>query len=478
MIKSYKFLKKQRIFLNVSKEYLDCNKDDIVRIDEESAKYFLDDTLELTDNWRNIITDNIENESQISTTNKTVTVNNVISTVKGVWLASDVGHIGTNYYRGNGFIGKEITLYKPLNTATTPVIVSYESIGDTITTVDSYQTYVKYFELCASYNKSLNVVIQTPDIIPSGSILKIESIDESGSIIETRERIFDTISNTSISLYISGFSFNISKKYKVTLTLPQAITTDYTATCTLDEINIDVAVGASIKNNGIINGLNNISINLYDSNNDIILTPTQVNMSISLNDFYKVADDTLISNVSSNGSIITNQDNVSYILQSDGNIELDITPISAGTPSYNELTITEFPLNADTFTIGLEIYEFNDDITNVGNGHIFIDILGLTTIEEVVTASKNTIYNNTNYELLINDNVNVLEVTASKYFEIYNTLITQDNNSRMNWADNNFGGGIGASVIGIDPTTTYYLLIQSMNGENIFMSDELPYSKV
>ena len=55
----------------------------------------------------------------------TVTSKYTPTQVLAVWLASDVGRTGTNYFAGGGFVGTTITLGVALPAAVTPVIIDY-----------------------------------------------------------------------------------------------------------------------------------------------------------------------------------------------------------------------------------------------------------------------------------------------------------------------------------------------------------------
>jgi hypothetical protein len=78
----------------------------------------------------------VVDESQISQSASLVTVSNTLVTaVTGIWLATDPGHTGTNYYSGGSFVAAsgEITPGTPLPGATTSVLVNYSftAIDDT-----------------------------------------------------------------------------------------------------------------------------------------------------------------------------------------------------------------------------------------------------------------------------------------------------------------------------------------------------------
>lgn len=70
----------------------------------------------------------IVDEAQTSTTTTKVTVMYLPLSVTGVWLASDPGHAGTNYYTGGSFTGLDLTLGTPLPGATTAVLVNYDAL--------------------------------------------------------------------------------------------------------------------------------------------------------------------------------------------------------------------------------------------------------------------------------------------------------------------------------------------------------------
>ena len=89
-------------------------------------------------NWSTLIDDNytlktvavtaVVDEAQTSSATTTVTITNKpIYSVTGVWLATDTGHTGTNYYTGGSYVVATgvITLGSVLSGATTAVIINY-----------------------------------------------------------------------------------------------------------------------------------------------------------------------------------------------------------------------------------------------------------------------------------------------------------------------------------------------------------------
>jgi hypothetical protein len=67
-------------------------------------------------------------ETHVSTNVTHVTVDHTVRHVKGVWLATDPGHTGTNYFTGGNFAGNTITLGTPLPGAATNVQVVYSCL--------------------------------------------------------------------------------------------------------------------------------------------------------------------------------------------------------------------------------------------------------------------------------------------------------------------------------------------------------------
>ncbi len=63
-----------------------------------------------------------------STNSNQLDVNHDVRDVQGVWLASDPGHTGTNYFTGGGFNGKTINLGTSLSTGNTDVEIVYSCI--------------------------------------------------------------------------------------------------------------------------------------------------------------------------------------------------------------------------------------------------------------------------------------------------------------------------------------------------------------
>ncbi|MFP7756266.1 S8 family serine peptidase [Thermodesulfobacteriota bacterium B35] len=67
-------------------------------------------------------------ETHSSTGTSSVVVNHTIRDVQGVWLATDPGHTGVNYFIGGNFAGTTITFGTPLPTAGTDVEVVYSCL--------------------------------------------------------------------------------------------------------------------------------------------------------------------------------------------------------------------------------------------------------------------------------------------------------------------------------------------------------------
>lgn len=67
-------------------------------------------------------------ETCTSNTSTQITVNHIVRHVQGVWLATDINHVGTNYFTGGSFTGNTITLGTPLPTANTNVEVVYSCL--------------------------------------------------------------------------------------------------------------------------------------------------------------------------------------------------------------------------------------------------------------------------------------------------------------------------------------------------------------
>jgi len=67
-------------------------------------------------------------ETHVSTNSTHVTVDHAVRHVQGVWLATDPGHAGTNYFTGGSFAGGIITLGTALAGAATNVQVVYSCI--------------------------------------------------------------------------------------------------------------------------------------------------------------------------------------------------------------------------------------------------------------------------------------------------------------------------------------------------------------
>jgi len=67
-------------------------------------------------------------EDHVSTNTTQVNVDHTVRDVQGVWLATDPGHTGTNYFTGGNFAGNTITLGSPLPGAATNVQVVYSCL--------------------------------------------------------------------------------------------------------------------------------------------------------------------------------------------------------------------------------------------------------------------------------------------------------------------------------------------------------------
>jgi len=76
--------------------------------------------------WTLTLVEKVVNEKQTSLSSNLVDVDSDIYTIEGVWLATDTGHTGTNYYLPNGsFTGKRILLGTKLSTSFADMQVNY-----------------------------------------------------------------------------------------------------------------------------------------------------------------------------------------------------------------------------------------------------------------------------------------------------------------------------------------------------------------
>ena len=67
----------------------------------------------------------VVDEAQTSISNSTVLTTYAMIGVSGVWLATDPGHTGTNYYTAGSFTESVITLGTPLPNPNEPVLINY-----------------------------------------------------------------------------------------------------------------------------------------------------------------------------------------------------------------------------------------------------------------------------------------------------------------------------------------------------------------
>lgn len=80
---------------------------------------------EITVKFNGLTTYQITNEQQTSTAKDRVSTDAIIDSVQGVWLGTDPGHTGTNYYTGGSFNIREIELGTELPNQNTDVLIDY-----------------------------------------------------------------------------------------------------------------------------------------------------------------------------------------------------------------------------------------------------------------------------------------------------------------------------------------------------------------
>jgi hypothetical protein len=447
--------------------------------------------LRLMTKWQSAISSSVVDEAQTSTTTTTVDTTWNIDTVEGVWLATDTGHTGTNYYTGGSINGNTITLGTALAGATTNVIINYTALGRTVTTTGGTVAFTKTFEDSdiVSDQKLIKATFTIGGTIPAGATIFVDAYNASDALVETKYEVLATATDTTITKWFSGCYLNDAEKFVVRGVLPQASGSNYTVKCIIEEIIPDDVRYVEITNDGLVSGVNNLHLQLKDASAVELDTKGIIKIMVASDGLGSFGAATLLNGVAvgTDGELIETADDQRMLIMSedDGDIDLNLTPTNAGTATVSILTFgTAAPTTGDTVTFGTEVYEFTTDdttpLTAPTNIRIDMSAYSVTTHTTAAQAFKAVFNLNTSYECVASGAAAAITITALKYFVTYNSLATTASITATAtgvWEDTTFGGGTGSSVTGVDPTAKYYLLIETLDGKR-FVSDVLPYASV
>lgn len=447
--------------------------------------------LSLMTKWQHCITSAVVDEAQTSSAVTTVSTTFDIDTVDGVWLATDTGHTGTNYFTGGSVSGKVITLGTALASASTNVIINYNALGKTVATSGGAVAFTKTFEdsNIVSDQKIIKVTVTTVGTMPAGATLYLDAYDSSNTLVETKSEILGAVATTSATKWFSGCYLNDAEKFVIRGTVPQASGSTYTVTIVVDEIIADDVRYVSIVNDGIIAGDNTLHLQLKDASNVDLDTKGIIRVYVATDGIGSFAGASVINGIAvgTDGELIETADDQSMLIMSeaDGDIDLTLTPTNAGTATVTILTFgTAAPTTGDTVTFGTEVYEFTTDDTTplTAPTNIRID-MALYTVTTHTTAAQafKTVFNlETSYDVVASGAAAAITLTAVKNFVTYNSLPTTASITATAtgvYEDTTFGGSTGSSVTGVNPTAKYYLLMETLDGKR-FVSDVLPYPSV
>jgi len=464
-----------------------ASKGDLVDLNAAQASDF-SEFVELNDQWQQIAAKSIVSEAVTSdTAGATVTIDFDIYSVSGVYLASDTGKTGTNYFTGGKFSGKVITLGTAASAASTNMIVDYQGDGRTVTTTAS-DSISKVIELDTADigNKIVSLVVAVESgSMPQSAQFTVEAFDSSTASLTSRGYRFTAAETGSNTLYFSASEFIEAKYIKVSGTLPQAVGSSYGLTVKASIVDVtDLPAGIYFKSSIISSAVNTISLQLVDSSGNDLDNAGIINMYLSSDSRgLDPAANTVLNGIAAgtDGAILEQIDDVNFIIisEEDGDMDLALTPTSAGVTTRSELTFTGTPNAGDTIEFGAEIYEWQTAAGTVTAGSIFLDVANAAGgATAAATEFKSKFDANTSYFVESSRASGVVVIIATKFFVDYNALKTTDATdtaSAAGWVGTSFGVASGTSgVTGVDVGDKYYLVAVLPDGRKV-VSDMLPY---
>ena len=397
MNKTYKALSTFKI-KREDKSYLSLVKNSVVSLTStEYNNVSAEGLFELTTGWQNAILTTVTDEAQTSSDASTVTLDFNVYSVEGVWLSTDTSHEGTNYFTGGSWSGKVLTLGTALPAATTAVIVNYRAMGNTITTTGGAIEYTKTFTGMTASNKQkiLKVDFVVGGTMPADATMNLEVYNSAGILVESKSELLPTGTDTTVTGYFSGSFLNKATSYKVYGTVPQASGASYTVQVVITEVEVDNTYFARVTNNGMVSGVNVLEIDLLGEDGYNIDTKDIIKVAIASDAIGTLAAASLINGIAAgtDGELIETADDqaMQIMSESDGHIDLNVTPTNAGTATVTVLTIKGALTDGDLITFGTEVYEFTSG-TVTDPSYTKVDITGLKA--DGIAALLETVFNN------------------------------------------------------------------------------------
>jgi len=486
MKKSYRIIKNGVTFRDDSGLIVqNANYGDLVDLTTQQASDYAD-FVTLVDKWQQCTASSIVSEAQTSTT-ATVTVDFNIYKVTGIYLATDTGKTGTNYWTGGKFSGKEITLGTTF-TAATSVIVDYIGDGFNVTTTAAV-SFTKTIELDSA--DIGNKIVALDVSAQSGSITTATKfyVDayEGTTLLATRS-YKTTAAVTSATYYFSMSEFLAADTIKIRTEAVSAVGTDYQirVKATIHDVT-NLPAGVYFGDSIISSGVNTISLQLVDSTGTDLGNSGVIQIYVATDPRgHAVAANTYLNGVAAgtDGAILEPIDDVNFwvLSEDDGDIDLALTPTDAGTPTRADLVFTGKPTAGDTIEFGAETYEWQTAATSVTTGNIFLNLGSAGDADAAADVFKAAFDANTSYCVETVVTCATVTLKASKFFVEYNSLKTTDatdTSSIIAWPGTSFGVASGtAGVTGVDPagTSKYYLIAVLPDGRRV-ASDMLPYAR-
>lgn len=488
------------------------NEDRVAEVNIGSNPPFVE-----TDHWKAGIQITRTSEAQNSATALTITACTFsILDVTGVWLATDPGKVGTNYYTGGSFTSTVITLGTALPGAITAVIIDYVGHGTrvaaatdtvfskTVEGLDDYtpSTFVdEFMSSLAGSSINMNQLATTPskdklaklefDIsaggtMPAGTIVYAKFYDAAGTLLGQREKVLPQKVGAATEVVWFPASEFLGASYVTftgTLMKGGGATYDCRIRITIYDLN-ELAKGVKFTNSGLITGVNQVLIEATDEDFVALRNSAILDIFVAGDEMGNtVAAATALNGIAINtyGALIEPVDDI-YILgitEEDGKLGLALTPTTPGDATYTELVIGGVPVNGDFVTFGADIFEFNTGAVTAG--HIKVDTTGCANPTQVgdkfvIAWNAYGTYGSAG-EISVLNAAGTIQFTARKYKVRYNSLATTDTEVGvlLAFADTTFGGGGGASTVGVDPADKYWLCVRLPDGRRI-TSDCLPYA--
>ena len=341
---------------------------------------------------------------------------------------------------------------------------------------------------------------ETSYAIPKYAIVKIEALDSDNNVISTYyKKDLYGVAKTSYTHGIGINQFNLisSPKFRLTITMPQAVSENYI----LSHIMVQITTSkkptpnpSMLKTSGLIDGYFYLKTVYPDvpgypgyeqSTKETFRIYTQSQKEEAIiapdNNRNHVTDivDATTYDFCSPEELIENKvwESATRIRQ-----YLKITPEYSFVPTTTLLTFANaIPVNGDTVKFGSLVFEFVTDAetTPAVVDAIAIPLTGVTTVTKTAEALVAT-FNSLTVEFLVysfgyiekedapynvftKSSAGVVTLTATKYFEEHNDITTTTDfttSANAIFEDVTFGGGTGSSVEGINPSesTIHFVL--------------------